>query len=197
MRKYWGIVICFILAVFFALDTTVLNANRARPTTARIYIEGAQPQQNITVVESNANFVQSSWCQDCVNTQLKFDEETGRVNAKFKVNKADTVNISLMGEHFMVDDKKMPLFTDYANFTVNGEQVFAEFKNADVKNYYKHTMDLKRGATVEFSVDVAKSGLSASFDYVRFGFTRFLLCFGGLVLIYWLAYRTVKKIRNK
>ena len=127
MRKYWGIVICFILAVFFALDKTVVNANRKKPTTARIYIEGTQPQQNITVEDSNAKFVQSSWCQDCVNTQLVFDEENGHVYAKLKVNKADTVNISLMGEHFMVDGQKMPLFTDYANFTVNGEKIFTEF----------------------------------------------------------------------
>lgn len=182
MWKFLGACFCVLLSLFFAADKTVLIENLNKPNTARIYIEGKRPQRNISVV-SDALFNQSSWCKDCVNTKTIFSNDTGHLKAKITAKDSDTVTISLMGQHFMLDNKKMPLFNDYKNFTVNGERIFSKFKNADIKNYYKHIVNMQPGQTLEFSVDVQKSSIFASLKYIKINFYVFFIS----LLLSWFA----------
>lgn len=105
MWKFLGACFCVLLSLFFAADKTVLIENLNKPNTARIYIEGKRPQRNISVV-SDTLFNQSSWCKDCVNTKTIFSNDTGHLKAKITAKDSDTVTISLMGQHFMLDNKK-------------------------------------------------------------------------------------------
>lgn len=195
MKKFLVVLICFLVALFLSVDKRAFRENSSNDVF-RVDIAGVHDKTSIDVSSEEANVKIPTWCKDCAMTFGNLSKVRQNATWSVQAKKSGQVTIRLMGPYVVQDNKHVPVYVAYKNLVVDGALVLAGPVVVFHDKPYNHTIDVKAGQKIEFSVMPEKTGVASYWKTLHVRWYMLVLYFGGLLAVFAIFKKLLKKKSN-